>query len=143
MDEISKWDLRFYKIAESVKTWSKDPTTQVGAVIVKDRRIIATGYNGLPTGILDDNRILNRSWKINVVIHAECNALFNAAKNGNSVEGSSIYVTMFPCSNCSSAIIQSGIKKIICPSEVPERWEENIAISKTLFEEAGVEIYAF
>lgn len=139
----NKWDRRFYKIALEVGEWSKDPTTKVGAVIVKDRKIIATGYNGLPAAILDDDRALNREWKIKVTIHAEANAIFNAAKNGSSVRDATIFVTMFPCSNCAASIIQSGIKRVVAPGKVPERWLSSKKLSLELFKEAEVEVYEF
>ena len=137
----SKWFLRFYGIAEQVASWSKDPSTKVGAVIVRNRRILATGYNGVPGKIKDDDRLLDRDWKLKTVIHAEVNAIINAAKEGVSIHGAEIFVTMFPCSNCAAAIIQSGIKTVVIKSsEWPERWQNNFIHSKQLLEEAGVEL---
>jgi dCMP deaminase len=126
-----------------VKDWSKDPSTKVGAVIVRDRRILATGYNGVPSLIRDNSRILDRDWKMATTVHAEVNAIFNAAKNGASLSDSILYTTMFPCSHCTSAIIQSGISKIYmreeCQSENwPDRWQENFSLSKELLSEAGI-----
>lgn len=140
-ESLDKWDIRFFRLAKSVQSWSKDPSTKVGAVIVKDKKIIATGYNGIPSLIKDDSRILNRDWKLLTTIHAEHNALLNAAKNGSRVANSTIYVTMFPCSNCSSAIIQSGISRVVCPNEEwPERWISNFEQSRLLLYEANISL---
>lgn len=138
---LDKWDLRFYDVAKLVGEWSKDPTTKVGAVIIRDRRIIATGYNGIPSLIRDDNRVLEREWKLSSTIHAEVNAILNAAKNGCGVSESTIYITMFPCSNCSAAIIQSGIARVVTEErEWPARWASNFEHSSNLLYEAGIDL---
>lgn len=139
--DLDKWDLRFYDVAKLVSKWSKDPTTKVGAIIVRSRRIIATGYNGIPSLIKDDSRVLEREWKLASTIHAEVNAILNAAKNGCSVDDSTIYITMFPCSNCSAAIIQSGISRVVTTDgDWPERWADNFQLSEELLYEAGVKV---
>ena len=140
---LDKWDLRFLRIAHDVASWSKDPSTKCGCVLVRDRRILATGYNGLPAGLSDDLSLLNdREYKLNVVIHAEKNAIFNAAKNGASTEGAVAYVNFHPCSQCASALIQSGVVQVVCPSpqSAPERWRENFRLSGALLFDAGVEV---
>ena len=94
---ISRWDVRFLRIAEEVRFWSKDPGTKVGCVLVNDRRILSTGYNGFPSTISDDlERYIDREYKLSVTVHAEANAILNAAKNGTKVEGSTLYVTFPP-----------------------------------------------
>ena len=140
---LDKWDVRFLQLAHLVKEWSKDPSTKCGCVLVRDRRILATGYNGLPAGLSDDLSLLNdREYKLNVIIHAEKNAIFNAAKNGASTEGAIAYVNFHPCSQCASALIQSGVVQVVCPSPLtaPERWRENFRLSGTLLFDAGVEV---
>lgn len=140
MTIFDKWDFRFFEIAEKVAEWSKDPSTRVGAVIVKDRRILATGYNGIPSKILDDDRTSDRIWKLAVTIHAESNAILNAAKNGTAIIDSTLYCTLFPCSQCAASIIQSGIKRVVAPAKTPPLWKDSFEISRQLFEESEIKI---
>jgi dCMP deaminase len=140
---ISRWDVRFLRIAEEVRFWSKDPGTKVGCVLVNDRRILSTGYNGFPSTISDDlERYIDREYKLSVTVHAEKNAILNAAKNGTKVEGSILYVTFPPCSQCASAVIQAGVAKVVCPDPAlaPERWRSNFIAANNLFYEAGVQV---
>jgi dCMP deaminase len=140
---LSKWDRRFLLIAEQVRLWSKDPGTKVGCVLVNDRRILSTGYNGFPTSISDSlTRYSDRDYKLSVTVHAEANAILNAAKNGTKVQGSTLYVTFPPCSQCASAIIQAGIANVVCPNPIfaPERWVESFTAASDLFCEAGVKV---
>ena len=140
---ISKWDRRFLGLAEQVRLWSKDPGTKVGCVLVSERRILSTGYNGFPQTISDDlNRYANREYKLSVTIHAEKNAILNAAKNGTKVEGSTLYVTFPPCSQCAAAIIQAGVATVVCPNpaDAPARWLESFLAASDLFCEAGVKV---
>ena len=140
---LSKWDRRFLRIAEEVRLWSKDPGTKVGCVLVNQRRIVSTGYNGFPQTISDDlDRYIDREYKLSVTIHAEKNAILNAAKNGTKVEGSTLYVTFPPCSQCASAVIQAGVAQVVCPDPVlaPERWRSNFVAANNLFYEAGVKV---
>ncbi len=140
---LSHWDVRFLRIAEEVRFWSKDPGTKVGCVLVKDRRILSTGYNGFPRSISDDlSRYNNRDYKLSVTVHAETNAVLNAAKNGTKVEDSTLYVTFPPCSRCASAIIQAGVTRIVCPNPnlSPERWRDNFLEASDLFCEAGIKV---
>jgi dCMP deaminase len=140
---LTKWDCRFLRIAVEVSTWSKDPGTKVGCVIENNRRILATGYNGFPQSISDDlERYIDRDYKLSVTIHAEANAILNAAKNGTKVEGSTLYVNFPPCTQCASSVIQAGIAKVVCPhpATAPERWMKNFLAANNLFHEAGVKI---
>jgi len=140
---LSQWDVRFLRIAEEVRFWSKDPGTKVGSVLVNDRRILSTGYNGFPKSISDDlQRYADREYKLSVTVHSEKNAILNAAKNGTKVEGSTLYVTFPPCSQCAAAIIQAGVAKVVCPDpeESPERWRSNFIAANNLFYEAGVQV---
>lgn len=140
---LDKWDERFVRIAHEVADWSKDPGTRVGAVLVIDKRIVATGYNGFPSGI-DDNevRYLDREVKLAYTVHAEVNALLNAARNGAKTEGTSLYTTFHPCVNCAASVIQGGIARVICPSveSAPSRWHKSFNQARDLLDEAGVEI---
>jgi len=136
---MQKWDRRFFDLARLVSTWSKDPSSQVGAVIVDDRkRIVSVGFNGLPMGVKDtDERLKVRELKYELIVHAEANAILTAPR---SVAGATIYVYPYlPCSRCAGAIIQSGIKRVVVEKrEIPERWLDNFNLAKDILTEAGV-----
>ena len=143
---LSKWDERFLRIANEVAGWSKDPGTKVGAVLVADKRIIATGYNGFPAGISDSlERYADREVKIAYTVHAEVNAILNAAKNGSPTAGSTLYVTFPPCVSCASAVIQAGVSRVVRPdlSTSPERWRASFHEGQNLLFEAGIKIDAY
>ena len=94
---IDKWDERFLKLAEQISTWSKDPSRKIGAIAVRDRKILATGYNGFPKGIEDsDDRYNNRELKYMYVVHAEMNCIYNAAEYGVSLKWSTLYIVGLP-----------------------------------------------
>ena len=135
----SKWSERFIKLAEQVGNWSKDPSTQVGAVITKDKKIISVGFNGFAQGVVDSQeRLENRETKLRLTIHSELNAILTARRN---LEGCTIYCTYPPCAQCASVIIQAGITRVICwePStEFLTRWDLDIKLAKKIFSEAEV-----
>ena len=113
-------DKNFLKIAQELATASKCVSKQVGAVIVKDGRILSTGYNGTPSGYTNccehwDGEYTpdHHEWSKTYEIHAEMNAIIWAARKGISIEGATIYVTLEPCSECSKNLIASGIKRIV------------------------------
>jgi len=140
---MTDWDARFMRIAEEVGSWSKDPGTKVGAVLVYDRRIISQGYNGFPKGVLDlQSRYENRDTKLSLTVHAEVNAILNAAKNGASTDGSTLYTTFAPCVHCSTAVVQAGIARVVAPNFqfAPERWRTNFAMGNDVLREAGIEV---
>jgi len=146
MSDLNKWDERFVRIAFEVASWSKDPGTNVGAVLVDDRRIIATGYNGFPQGIQDTiQRYQNRDLKLEYTVHAEVNAILNAAKNGSQTEHSTLYVTFPPCVNCAACVVQAGVSMVICPclTTSPERWRDSFQKGRNLLEEASVMVKTF
>lgn len=117
------WDTYFFKIADVVKERSTCLRRQVGAVIVKDNRVLATGYNGVPTGITHCSEVGCLRLKLNVPsgerhelcrgLHAEQNAIIQAAKYGININGSKIYTNTKPCSICTKMIINAGIKEIV------------------------------
>jgi dCMP deaminase len=113
-EHVNSWDEYFLWMAVAASIKSKDPRSCVGAVIVsKNNVVLATGFNGLPRGVHDDQELLNDAEeKLKVICHAEQNAILNAARLGVAVEGSAIYVTKFPCLACCNAIIQAGIVRI-------------------------------
>lgn len=138
-----KWDLRFLDLAKFVSGWSKDPSTQVGAVIVDpDKRIVSIGYNGFPMGISDDEyRLLDRETKYKIIIHAECNALLFANTN---IVGHTLYTYPFmPCPRCAGLFIQAGISKVVSYNNVPDRWSEDFKITQELFQEASVSLLLY
>ena len=134
-----KWDMRFLRLAQETSTYSKDPSTKVGAVVFKNKRFISAGFNGFPKKIKDlPERLSDRDLKLKIVIHAELNAILFAKR---SLKGCSIAVYPFmPCSSCSSIIIQKGIKRVIAPENDNERWKVSFDITKWMLEEAGVEL---
>ena len=137
------WDRRFIGLASNIAEWSKDPSTQCGAVIVDDKqRIVSTGFNGFSRGISDDEyRLNNRPLKYQIILHAEVNALMFA---NQSVEGCTIYVWPFsPCPRCAAQLIQSGIKRVVSvfpKGDKLKRWGSDIGLSRRMFEEAGVSL---
>lgn len=137
--EIPSWDQYFINIARMVATRSKDPSTKVGAVIAKDKRIVSTGYNGFPQEIEDRQEWLSdRKTKYSLMIHAEMNAILMAKKYGLSVEGCDLYVTLLPCCECATIIIQSGIKSVKCLDDFNPRYVESFKETKKLFDQAGI-----
>ena len=136
VDYIS-WDEYFMGVADLSGRRSKDPNTQVGACIVsQDNKIMSMGYNGFPKGCSDDPY----STKYLYVTHSELNAILNY--RGGSLEGSKIYVTLFPCNECAKAIIQAGIKTIIYKEDkYPE--SPSVRASKRMLNAAGVRYYQY
>lgn len=135
-----KWDLRFLSLAKEIASWSKDPNTRVGSVIVdQDKKIVSMGFNGLPQGIEDSDEVLNnRELKLSCILHAEENALIMA---GFRAKGCSIYTWPFPpCSHCSSLLIQSKISRVVCPDHIPERWFSNMKFGQENMLKAGIEL---
>lgn len=147
---MNKWDKRFADMADLVGSWSScyQEGRQVGAVIVKDNRILATGYNGAPSGVVsckEKGECLRK--KLNIpsgtrqetcyAVHAEQNAICQASKLGISVKGATIYVTHQPCTICTKMIINSGITRVIYKHGYPDEF------SVTLLKEAGVELIKF
>jgi len=138
--KLNKWDKRFLGLAKHVSEWSKDPSTQVGAVVASDKRVVSVGFNGLPQGVDDSiERLENREVKYSLIIHAEENALLFSGRN---LDGCTIYVyPLPPCSRCAGKIIQSGITKVVASvTDDTERWKESFALAKSMFLEAGVEV---
>lgn len=147
---MSKWEKRFMDLAFEIGSWSScfKENRQVGAVIVKDKRILATGYNGAPSGIFSckdkgfclrirENIASGTCLEKCYAIHAEQNAIIQAAKVGVSIEGATLYCTHKPCVICTKMIINVGIVKVIYKEYYPDEF------SMRLFEEAGVETQKF
>jgi dCMP deaminase len=142
----SKWDNRFMRLAREISTWSKDPSSKIGAVIVDDeRRILSTGYNGFPRGIADtEERLNNKEEKYPRIIHAEMNSLLSSLYSGVSVKGATLYVWGLPvCADCAKSVIQSGIKRVVItyPELAPEKWQTQWKeMSRPMFNESGISL---
>lgn len=141
---MANWDERFLKLAFHIASWSKDPSTKVGCIIVgEDREIRSTGFNGFPRGIEDsEERYTNRDLKYPLICHAEENAIMHAARIGVSLKGCRAYVTWPPCTRCTRSLIQAGVEEVIYPSEltIPERWLEDFNLGRRMFDESGVKV---
>jgi dCMP deaminase len=144
---LEKWDARFMQVAELIGTWSScyQPNRQVGAVIARDKRVLTTGYNGAGSGItscVDKEECLRRirnipsgtHQEICYAVHAEQNAIIQAAKIGLSVDGGTLYCTHQPCVICAKMIINSGIRRVVYRDGYPDEF------SVILFKESGVEL---
>ena len=138
------WDEYFMAIAKLSSMRSKDPSTQVGACIVSnDNRILSIGYNGAPNGFDDDDFPWARegdslNTKYPYVCHAEMNAVLNYRGSKKDLEGSKVYVDLFPCNECAKIIIQSGIKKVIYLSDKYSD-SDNTKAARRLFNQCGVQ----
>ena len=141
---MTDWDKRFLKLAKHISEWSKDPSTQVGCVVVgPDREVRSTGFNGLPRGIEDnDERLNDREIKYPLICHAEENAIMHAARIGISLKDCTAYVTWPPCTRCARSLIQAGISTIIYPenTEIPERWMADFNLSLNMLKEANINL---
>lgn len=136
-----KWHVRFLRLAQEVSSWSIDPSTKVGCVLVKNKRVVSTGYNGFPKNISDSfDRLMDRDQKYEITVHAEVNAVTTAALHGVSTDGCIAYVTFSPCSRCASVLINAGITSVYVSggSIIPDRWLENFIVASKLLAEAGV-----
>ncbi len=141
-EDYINWDEYFMGVAHLSGMRSKDPNTQVGACIVsKMNKILSMGYNGFPLGCSDEEFPWAREGeeletKYPFVTHSELNAILNY--RGGSLEGTKLYVSLFPCNECAKAIIQAGIKTVVYDSDKYAGTPMNIA-SKKMFDAAGVE----
>lgn len=140
------WDEYFMEIAQLVKTRATCPRRSVGAVLVRDKRILATGYNGAPSGMAhcpeggpehDWPTGCMRSGHCIRSLHAEQNALLQAAKIGVSCEDSWIYVTCQPCNACAKMLVNAGVQRVIYEGDYPDEF------SKEIFRECGIEVYRY
>lgn len=137
---ISKWDARFIELAKHVAQWSKDPSTQTGAVITDSlNRVISVGYNGLARGVEDTpERLNNRELKYKIIVHCERNAIIFAQRN---LDGCTLYTWPFmSCATCAAMVIQSGIKRCVAPESDNPRWQDEFRLTRELFIESGVEL---
>lgn len=148
------WDEYFLRICEVVSLKSKDTSTKLGSVIVGPKHEVrSTGYNALPRGVLDNIELVperfERPLKYKYVVHAEENAILNAARVGTGIEGCTIYAKGFPCIECSKSIINAGIIRVVYDQEFLDNWSmakpggtwyEDFERSKIMFAESGIKI---
>lgn len=144
-ERMEKWDRRFLEMAKLVSTASKDPSTKVGAVLVKDRKVVGMGFNGFPKGIKDSaDRLNDRETKLKMVVHAEVNAILQA---GEKADGATLYVYpsfAFPpiCNDCCKMALNAGVAGIVGYEPDPEdprvvRWKDSIKVSEEMWTETG------
>lgn len=144
---MDKWDERFIKLTRQVATWSSCFKTdrQVGAIITRDKRILTTGYNGAPAGLVSCKekgecmRVKlgipsGTRHELCYAVHAEQNAIIQAAKQGISLEGATLYCTHQPCSICAKMIINSGVKRVVFSDGYPDEF------SMKMFDESGLTV---
>lgn len=147
---MDKWDARFMEMCHLVATWSScfQENRQIGAVIVKDKRILTTGYNGAPSGVTsckERGECLRRKLAIPsgtqaetcYAVHAEQNAIVQAARLGSRIEGATLYCTHQPCVICAKMIINAGIVRVVYECGYPDEF------SLRLFRDAGVSVERF
>lgn len=140
---MNKWDTRFLELAKLVSTWSKDPSTQTGAVITdNERRVVSMGYNGFPSRLNDTPERLNdRPTKYSMIVHCEMNAVLNANQR---VDGCTLYTWPFlSCDRCATHMIASGITRVVAPvlpERLYDRWLDSVTKTKSYFSEAGIEV---
>ena len=147
MSNANKWDKRFMELTDTVASWSRcfQAIRHVGAIIVKDKRVMTTGYNGAPAGeksCEEKGECLRR--KLNIpsgtkhelcfAVHAEQNAIIQAARYGINVSGGTLYCTHQPCVICAKMIINAGIARVVYKEGYPDEF------SMQLFAEAGVQV---
>lgn len=145
---MTDWPARWFRIADEFAHWSKDRSTKVGCVIVSaQNQVISGGYNGFPRGVVDDiDARHDRPVKYLFTEHAERNAIYDAARRGIALEGSTIYSPLYPCADCARAIIQSGIVRIITTDPTMadyhfvERWRADMVAATEMFTEAEIDI---
>lgn len=136
-----KWDRRFLEMASLVASWSNDPSTQTGAVVVgADKRVISVGFNGFPAGMPDDYQLYaNREEKYSRILHCEVNALLFA--RGDLPEGTTLYTFPFmSCDRCVVQMLQAGIRRFVAPAATAEqltRWGAAFERTKKYIAECG------
>lgn len=145
MKDTLKWVKRYFETTDLIASWSKDPRTKIGAIVVApDGHIVAQGYNGFPRGIEDSEARLNdRPTKHKLVVHAEANTLLSSLYNGVPVKDYTMYINSLCCSECAKIIIQSGIKKVYMIKRDDAFWDESHNLSLDMFKECGIEYKVF
>jgi dCMP deaminase len=139
-----KWHDRYMDLAREVARWSKDPSTNCGAIFVgEDGQVLSQGYNGFPRQMRDDEELYNnRETKYERVVHAEMNGVFNASRTGVSLKDSTCYVYGLSCCHeCAKALIQVGVKRVVMNKSFENpRWSKSCTLATTFFEESSIEV---
>ncbi|MGI6152836.1 MAG: deoxycytidylate deaminase [Christensenellaceae bacterium] len=144
---MDKWDKRFMDLTFEIAKWSScyKPNRSIGAIIVKDKRIMTTGYNGAPSGIesckergecIRNNMGIKSGERHELcyAIHAEQNAIIQAARLGVSIDGATMYCTHQPCAICAKMIVNAGIRRVVYKHSYPDDF------AKTIFEQTDIQI---
>lgn len=139
----SKWHERFLQLAQHVAGWSKDPSTQVGAVIAEGKHVVSLGFNGFPPSVPDHLEWLhNREEKLQAIVHAEVNAIINASR---PVSGCVIYTWPFqPCLECTKICLAAKVQAIVTRSPTQaqlERWGASFAAAQQLLQRANIPLF--
>lgn len=138
------WDNYFIEHARVVSKKSKDPSTKVGAILVKNRRIISSGYNGLPAALEDTAERYEKPLKYEYILHAEENAIIQCTQpDTGSSQGTTMYLyPLPPCHECAKTIIQAGVERVVyyAPKGVPDRWASGIKLSFSMLQEANITV---
>jgi dCMP deaminase len=131
---------RFLDLAAHVASWSKDPTTKVGAVAINPstRAVLGTGYNGLPRGVMDLPERMERPAKYLFTAHAEENLITHAARQ--TLEGATVFVTHLCCANCARMLINAGVKEIVCDNGQTSMDPAHFEVARQMLHEAGVKL---
>jgi dCMP deaminase len=149
---IPGWDEWFIKMTYLIASKSKDKSSKIGSVLVRDTQIISTGYNGFPMGVNDDIPDRHeKPKKYHYVVHAEVNCLYLAARNGGCTNNCTIYTNVVSCVECTKGLINAGIKKLIyhkqCQEKLEEfpkeQWQEQKEIVESMLNEAKIDLVAF
>lgn len=133
MRSVISWDQMFFDVCRAAAQRSKDSSTQVGACITRDNRVLAVGYNGFPSGMQETPLLWERPTKYDYVVHAEMNCILTAARYGIALEGATLYTTLFPCANCAKHLVQSGVAEVVYDASVaPRTTEDDVKCAKTI-----------
>lgn len=142
-----KWDDRYMDMALRISGWSKDPRRKVGCYVVDPitGAELSHGYNGFPREVKDDDRLDNRALKMLMVVHAEANAVANAARLGRRLEGGWAYITKQPCSQCAALLIQVGITRVVYQYVEPrtDQWKESERVALDMLRETSIEVEVY
>lgn len=138
MKKVSNWNSYFIALADTTSLRSKDPTTQVGCVVVdKNNHAIGLGFNGFPQGMVETEELWQRPTKYNYVIHAEANSLLNCSDLSKAYK---IYCSLYPCPNCAKLIAGAGIKKVYYKDHELNGKSYLDPVSQDIFSRCGVEV---
>lgn len=151
IENPASWELlekykRFVPVAEAFAGMSKMPGTRVGCVILGDAgQVLSSGWNGAPRGCRadTDDRLSTRESRLDWTVHAEANAIANAARSGTCLDGGVMVVTLMPCMTCAKLIAQAGIECVVCPVPTDTRWADEFDLTRELFAECDIDLFHY